>query len=394
MPTDATDHGSSRRDLLKHLGLGTALAAAGCDRLLKTGDAAHIVGGDKPLDQQQLAGAPAVHTGKTFRWRVVTTWPTSLPVFSEGVERIAETARRLSGGRLQIEVFGAGELVPALETFQAVSQGIAELGHGAAYYWAGKIPAAQFFTSVPFGMNTQQSYAWTMAGGGWELWRDAYADFGLVPIPAGNSGMQMAGWFTQKIESMEDFRGLKMRIPGLGGKVLARAGGAPELIPGGEIYTSLERGVIDATEWVGPYHDYTMGFHNVAKHYYYPGWHEPTGVLELIVNRQKWNSLPRDLQAILTQAALDQNLWMLSEMEHQNIRHLRLLQEEEGVDVRPLPREVLANLKQHAEAAISELADEDPLSRRVYDHYRAFRRRAQSWGKISEEAYFALMHGN
>ena len=200
-------------------------------------------------------------------------------------------------------MYGAGELVPAFEVFDAVSRGTAEMGHGAAYYWKGKSEAAQFFAAVPFGMNAQEMNAWFYYGGGLELWREIYAPFGLMPAPAGNTGVQMGGWFNKEINRLDDLKGLKMRIPGLGGEVLRRAGGTPVNLPGGEIFTALQTGAIDATEWVGPYNDLAFGLHKAAKYYYYPGWHEPGTTLEAIVNKQAFDALPKDLQSIVRMPA-------------------------------------------------------------------------------------------
>ena len=236
---------------------------------------------------------------KTFHWKMVTTWPPNFPVFQEGVMQFANDIETISDGRLQIQVYAGGELVPALQTFDAVSQGTVQMGHGAAYYWAGKVPAAQFMSTVPFGMTAKGMNAWLYSGGGLELWREIYKPFNIIPFPAGNSGVQMGGWFKKKITTVADLKGLKMRIPGLGGKVLAKAGGTPILLAGGEVYTALERGAIDATEWVGPYHDQRLGLYQAAQYYYYPGWHEPGTTLELIVNTQAWKSLPTDLQRIV-----------------------------------------------------------------------------------------------
>ena len=236
---------------------------------------------------------------QTFRWRMVTTWPKNLPGLGIAPELIAERVEKMSAGRLKITVFGANEIVPALGVFDAVSLGNVEMGHGAAYYWKGKVPIAQLFTTVPFGLTAQEMNAWLYQGGGLELWEELYARYDLVPTPGGNTGVQMAGWFNKELNSMDDLRGIKMRIPGLGGEVFQRAGGTAITLPGGEIYTSLQTGVIDATEWVGPYNDLAFGLHQVAKYYYYPGWQEPGPTLELIINKQAFDSLPKDLQEIV-----------------------------------------------------------------------------------------------
>jgi TRAP-type mannitol/chloroaromatic compound transport system substrate-binding protein len=324
---------------------------------------------------------------KTFHWRMVTTWPPNFPILQEGATRFADQIREITDGRLDIKVFGGGELVPPLQTFDAVSQGTVEMGHGAAYYWAGKVPAAQFFTSVPFGMNAQGMNAWLYGGGGLKLWREIYKPFNLVPFPMGNTGVQMGGWFNKKIESVADLKGLKMRIPGLGGKVLAKAGGNPVLLPGGEIYTALDRGTIDATEWIGPYHDERLGLYRAAKYYYYPGWHEPGPVLELIVNKKAWDSLPADLQKAISVTAAANNVWMLSQFEARNLEALHELKEKYKVQVLPFPDDVMHKLHQMTNEVLDEEAAKDPDFKRVLEAYRSFMVNNDGWSKLSEAAY-------
>lgn len=331
---------------------------------------------------------PAIVTGKRYQWKMVTTWPPNFPVLGEGCNLFAQWVEEMSGGRISIHVYGGGELVPALEVFDTVQSGAAELGSGAAYYWAGKIPAAQFFASIPFGMNAQQVNAWLLSGGGLELWEELYAPYGLVPIPGGNTGAQMGGWFNREINSMADLKGLKMRIPGLGGKVLERAGGAPVLLAGGEIYTGLERGVIDAAEWIGPYHDYKMGFHQIAKYYYAPGWHEQGSVLEMIVNKEVYDSLAPDLQAILRAASLRMNHWMLSAFEAQNATYLQKLIDDENVSVRTFPEDVMRQLKAITNDILREMTEQDPFSKKVYDSYMNFKDQVKVWAEHSEALYY------
>jgi TRAP-type mannitol/chloroaromatic compound transport system substrate-binding protein len=320
-------------------------------------------------------------------WKLVTTWPKNFPGLGLGPETLARTVREMSNGRLQIHVYGAGEMVPAFGVFDAVSQGVAEMGHGGAYYWTGKIPASVFFTSVPFGFTAQEINAWIHYGGGLELWRELYAPFNLLPMAGGNSGVQMAGWFNKEINSVGDLKGLKMRIPGLGGEVLSRAGGTAVTLPGGELYTSLQTGVIDATEWVGPYNDLALGLHQVAKYYYYPGWHEPGSMLEVVVNKDAFNSLPADLQAIVTTAARAANQDMLDEYTARNNAALRELVEVHGVDVRKLPDDVLIALHRASDEAIADLVAGDPQAEKVYQSFRAFLDNVTAYHHISEQAY-------
>jgi TRAP-type mannitol/chloroaromatic compound transport system substrate-binding protein len=347
------------------------------------------------VDRAGRAGDAAVTTltagtgqsGETFHWKLVTTWPKNFPGLGIGPENFARYVEEMSAGRLTVRVYGAGEIVPAFEVFDAVSQGVAEAGHGAAYYWKGKIPASVFFTTVPFGLTAQEINAWLHHGGGLELWREAYAPAGIIPFAGGNSGVQMAGWFNREINSVEDLKGLKMRIPGLAGEVFAAAGGTAVRIPGSELYTSLQTGVIDATEWVGPYNDLALGLHEVARYYYYPGWHEPGSMLELIVNRDAFEALPPDLQAIVTQAARAMNQEMLDEFTARNNAALRELIDRHGVQLRRLPDDVLQALWRHSEEAMQQLVAGDPLAAKVYHSYRAFYDGVRAWHRISEQAY-------
>lgn len=327
---------------------------------------------------------------QTYQWKMVTTWPPGFPVLQKGAERFADNIRAMSNGRLDIKVYAGGELIPPLQAFDAVSQGSVEMGHGSAYYWAGKVPEAQFFSTVPFGMTARGMNAWLYDGGGLELWREIYKPFHVIPFPLGNTGVQMGGWFNKEINSLEDIKGLKMRIPGLGGKVLAKAGGNPILLAGSEVYTALERNTIDATEWIGPYHDQRLGLYRAAKHYYYPGWHEPGTVLELTINQRAWESLPTDLQAIISNAAQAENLRMLSEMEQKNMAALDELRKREGIEIHRFPNEVLSRLKTLTNETLVEEAERDPKFKRVYDAYQNFRRKNDAWSAISENAYLAI----
>ncbi|GIX31656.1 MAG: C4-dicarboxylate ABC transporter [Porticoccaceae bacterium] len=329
-----------------------------------------------------------VASAEKFRWKMVTTWPKNYPGLGTAPETFAHLVERMSGGRLTVRVYGAGQLVPAFEVFDAVSQGTAEMGHGAAYYWKGKIPAAPFFTAVPFGLNAQEMNGWLHHGGGLELWREAYAPFNLIPFAGGSTGVQMAGWFNREIRSVADLQGLKMRIPGLGGEVIAKLGAQAVTIPGSELYTAMQTNVIDATEWVGPYNDLAFGFHQVAKYYYYPGWHEPGAMLEFIVNKQAFERLPADLQAIVEAAARAVNQDMLDEYTARNPDALRELVEKHGVEVRELPRDVIDALRAATDEVLAEIAAADPLAKRVYDSQRAFKERVMEYHRISEEAMY------
>ncbi len=337
---------------------------------------------------QAQPSSPNIISTKRYRWKMVTTWPPNFPVLGEGCQLFADWVKEMSDGRMEIEVYGGGELVPPLEAFNAVRMNVAEVGSGAGYYWKGIVPAAQFFASIPFGLNAQQMNAWLITGGGMQLWEELYAEYGLVPAPGGNTGVQMGGWFNREINSMADFKGLKMRIPGVGAKVLEKAGGAPVLLPGAELYTGLERGVIDATEWIGPYHDYEMGFHQIAKYYYTPGWHEAGTTLEFFFNKEKFDALEKDLQMILRTAAHRLNMWMLCEFETKNSIYLEKLRQEAEVDIRQFPDEVLRQLRQYTEEAVAEEIAGDPFSQKVYASYNAFRNRAGNWSKLTEKVFY------
>jgi TRAP-type mannitol/chloroaromatic compound transport system substrate-binding protein len=325
---------------------------------------------------------------KIYNWKMVTTWSPNFPVFQEGVEMFAQDLAIMSNNRLKVQVFAGGELVPALQTFDAVAQGTVQMGHGAAYYWSGKVPAAQFMSAVPYGLTASGMNAWFYQAGGLELWREMYQPFNVVPYPAGNTGVQMGGWFNKKIESVADLRGLKMRIPGLGGKVLAKAGGTPVLLAGGEIYTALERGTIDAVEWVGPFHDERLGLYRAARYYYYPGWHEPGTTLELIVNKQALESLPADLQKIIEISAMALNQWMYAQFEGLNIQSLRNLAAKPNVEILPFPQEVLSELRRLTLETLAEEAAKDPKFDKIYQAFTAFQADHDAWVKVADRAYY------
>ncbi|HFD80367.1 MAG TPA: TRAP transporter substrate-binding protein [Gammaproteobacteria bacterium] len=364
-----------RRRFLQQLGSGAVIAGAALGSACSRNDSA------------AAAGSAAATAFKPVKWKMVTTWPKNFPGLGTSANLLGELITRMSGGRIQVKVYGAKELVPAFGVFDAVSRGTVQMGHGAAYYWKGKSEEAQFFSAVPFGLTADEMDAWLHHGGGMELWEETYRPFGLVPLAAGNTGVQMAGWFNREINSVDDLKGLKMRIPGLGGEVLKRAGGLPVSLPGGELFTSLQSGAIDATEWVGPYNDLAFGLYKAAKYYYYPGWHEPGTTLECIVNRKAFEALPEDLQAIVRQAARVVNQDLLSEYIARNNEALKTLVEEHHVAVRPLPEEVLQRLRKLSDEVVAEIAARSQRAQRIYDSYHAFRQQVIAWSNISERAY-------
>lgn len=325
---------------------------------------------------------------ETYSWKMVTSWPKNFPGVGQGPERLAELVEEMSDGRLTIEVFGAGQLVPGFEVFDAVSDGTAELGHSASYYWKGKAPEAQFFAAVPFGMNAQEMNAWLHFGGGMELWDEVYEPFGVDVMVAGASGVQMGGWYNKEINSLDDLDGLKMRMPGLGGEVMSRMGVAIVNMPGGEIFTSLQSGAIDATEWIGPYNDLAFGLHQAADYYYYPGWHEPTVMFETIVNEEALAGLPDDLQAILTTAVRDINANVLDEYTARNNDALETLVNEHDVELRRIPDDVLAQARELSQDVTMELAESSDLGMRIYESYSSFQDKVENYHAISEQAYY------
>lgn len=327
-----------------------------------------------------------VGSSTRYEWKLVTTWPKNLPGLGSAGENFARYVGAMSNGRLTVKVYGAGEIVPAFEVFDAVSQGLAQAGHGASYYWKGKIPASVFFTAVPFGMTAQEMNGWLHYGGGLPLWRELYAPFGVVPFAGGSTGVQMAGWFNRELRSAEDLEGLKMRIPGLAGEVFDAAGGTAVRIAGGEIYTSMQTGVIDAVEWVGPYNDRTLGLNEVADFYYYPGWHEPGAMLEFIINEEALSALPDDLRAIVEIAARAANQDMLDEFTARNNESLRALLGR-GTQLRRLPDDVLQRLYEKSVDAMAQLVADDPMAARIAESYDQFARDVRAYHEISERAY-------
>ena len=352
-----------RRDFLKKSGVGAAALGSG-------------------LALSRVAEAKA-----EFKWKMVTTWPKNFPGLGTGANNLARLITEMSGGRLQVKVYGAKELVPAFEVMDAVSRGTAEMGHGAAYYWKGKAPAAQFFSTMPFGMTTHEMNGWIYYGGGQKLWDEVYAPFGVMGRPAGNTGVQMGGWFNKEINSLADLKGLKMRIPGLGGEVLKRLGGTPVNLPGGELFTALTSGTIDATEWVGPYNDLAFGLYKAAKYYYYPGFHEPGTCLEALISRKAYEALPKDLQSIVMNACRVVNSDMVAEYTARNPGALKQLLEKHKVDMRAYPDDVVKQLRKVSAEVVADLAAQDKQAKTIYDSYMKFLNDARPYTGVSDLAY-------
>jgi TRAP-type mannitol/chloroaromatic compound transport system substrate-binding protein len=337
-----------------------------------------------------FAVAPNVIAQPKIKWRMSTAWTPALDVLQGSAQRFAQVVEELSTGRLRIEVFPGGQIMPAFDCFDAASQGTIEVYMATPYYWAAKEPAFEWFASVPFGMNPQGMAAWYYQGDGLKLSEELYAAFNLVPRPGLADAPQMAGWFRKKMAAIGDFKGLKMRMgPRLAGKVIARAGGTAVLTPGSEIYAALERGVIDASEWVGPHDDMKLGLHKTARYYYYPGWHEPGTVHEFGFNKKAYEALPVDLQRTLDHAAAAVRTYGLTDFHTKNAIALeRLRTEFKGkVEVLPLPVPVLRDLKNLAAEVVKEESDRTPMARKVYASFTKFQLLVGPWDHVAEGAY-------
>ena len=343
-------------------------------------------GSSEPSSNTETQAAAPAKT-ETIEWKMVTTWPKNFPALGTGAEQLAQSINAMSGGRIHVKVYAAGELVPALEAFDAVSRGTAQISHGASYYWKGKVPAAQFFTTVPYGLTAQEMNSWLTQGGGMELWEEVYEPFNVMPLAAGNSGTQMGGWFNKEINSVADLNGLKMRMPGLGGEVLADAGVTVVNMPGSEMFTALQTGTIDATEFVGPYNDLAFGLYKAAKYYYYPGWQEPGSAIETVINKDAFTALPEDLQLIVRAAARQANAEMLDEFTAKNNSALETLVNEHGVILKRFPDDVLAEFRASTDVVMDKVAANDPMSQKVYDSMKDFKEKVMKWSDISERAF-------
>jgi TRAP-type mannitol/chloroaromatic compound transport system substrate-binding protein len=301
-------------------------------------------------------------------------------------ERIAERVRTLSGGRIDIAVYAAGEVVPAFEVLDAVGNGVADIGHTASFYWQGKMPAAAFFTTVPFGLTPSEHVAWIDAGGGQALWDELYAPFGVKPFMGGNTGVCMGGWFRRELKSLADLRGLKLRTLGLGGEVYRRLGATPQTTPPAEILTSLQSGVLDGAEFVGPGTDIALGLYRVAPFYYYPGFNKPNGTGECIVALKVWEPLPADLKAIVSHACAAEAAFALAEMDKLNAQALAALVKDHGVTLVAFPDDLIVGAREQARAVLGEFAVRSDLSGKVSASYEVFRERSTLWSRVSIES--------
>jgi TRAP-type mannitol/chloroaromatic compound transport system substrate-binding protein len=342
-----------------------------------------------------LVAAPHVIAQPKIRWRMPTTWPPALDVLQGSAQRLAKVVEEMSGGRFQIEVFSAGQIMPTLNCFDQTGQGTVEGFMASTVHWPKKDPALVWFCTVPFGMNPEGMAAWFYQSDGLKLWEDTYAAYNLIPRPGPGVAPQMAGWFRKKIAALGDVKGLKMRIPGLGGKVVARAGGTVVLIPAGEIYAALERGTIDASEFVGPHDDMKLGLHATARYYYFPGWHEPGAMTEFTFNKKAYEALPVDLQRMLDHAVAAVQVYGLTDFHAKNAVALEKLKREfKGkVDVLPLPATVLREFKKLSAEVVKEESEKSPMARKVYASFTKFQALVGPWDHIAEGAFHQHVSG-
>lgn len=361
----------SRRNLLRGAGIaGAAALVAACDSGTDTA----------------AVGGPAV-LSKKRNLKMVTSWPKNFPGMGTGAERLARRIESLSDGQINIKVYAAGELVGGLECFDAVSEGKADIYHAAEYYWQGKSPAFNFFAAVPMGLTANEMTAWIRFGGGQELWDELSGKFNIKPLLGGNTGVQMGGWFQKDMNSIEDFQGLRIRMPGLGGEVMRKIGATPVTKQGGELFQALSQGNIDATEWVGPWNDLAFGFHTIVKKYYYPGIHEPGTALGLGTNLDLWQDMSAKERNIIENAAMAENDYMYSDFNANNSRALDTLVNEHGVELLRFSDEILARLATVSAEVVADAAKADELTKRVYDSFMEARRGSIRWGAISEQAF-------
>ena len=347
-------------------------------RSFLTGAAAGVAG---------TVAAPAIAQSQpSVQWRIAASWPKSLDTLFGGVEHIARRVGEMTGGKFQIRTFAAGEIVPALQVLDAVQAGTVEMGHTATYYYFGKDPAFALGTSVPFGPTTRQTFAWWHFGGGAEAMAPLFKDYGCVAIPAGSTGCQMGGWFRKEIKTVADLKGLKFRVGGMAGVVLARLGVVPQMIAGQDIYPALEKGTIDWAEWFGPHDDEKLGFNKVAKYYYYPGWWEGGTMGLLLINEKKWNELPKPYQSALQTACGEVCTWMLAKYDNDNPIALRKLVAS-GTVLRPFPKAVMEACERAAFELYQELNATSAHWKRIYPGWKKFRDEQFLWFRVAESTY-------
>ena len=365
-----------RRDFIAGAASGVALGAGAL--------ALSACGEDK---KAAAPAAPAVMKKKR-ELKMVTTWPKNFPGLGTGAARAAKRMTDMSDGELTVKLYAAGELVPPFESFDAVSSGTADMYHAAEYYWQGKHKAFNFFTAVPYGLTAGEMDAWIHHGGGQELWDELSGKFNIKPFACGNTGVQMGGWFNKEINSVEDLKGLKIRMPGLGGEVLRRLGAAAVTLPGGEIFPSLQSGAIDATEWVGPWNDLAFGFYKVTKYYYSPGFHEPGSTLSCGVNLDVWKSLSPAHQEIVRNATMAENNYMMAEFNARNGDSLDVLLNKHGVQLRKFNDDIMTAIGDASGEVMREVAAGDEMSGKIFKNFAEFRNKAKRWSDLSDRSYW------
>lgn len=333
------------------------------------------------------AATSAQAADKVYRLKMAETWPTNFPIFGDAPRNMAAMAEKMSNGRLKITIDSKNKHKAPLGIFDMVRAGQYDLGHSASYYWKGKVPNTLYFTTMPFGMTAPEQYSWFYYGGGMELMQKVYDKYNLLSFPGGNTGNQMGGWFQKEIKSLDDLKGLKMRIPGFAGEVLAKMGAKPTNIPAGELYTSLERRTIDALEWVGPSLDLRMGFHKIAP-YYYTGWHEPATELQFLVNKRTWKKLPADLQEILRVAMRTAAYDMYAQSYHESALNLEEIEKNyKNVQIKSFPEEVMTAMRKANTELLAEKAAKDPLAKEILDSQANYMKKVRRWTEISDKAY-------
>src|ERR1700694_3485136 len=363
-PRSRKEHPMKRREFLRVAGVGMAATAV---------------------------AAPAVaQSMPEIKWRLTASWPKSLDTLYGAAEYMAKRIAELSENRFQIQVFAAGEIVPGLQVLDAVQNGTVEMGHTASYYYFGKDPAFTFGTALPFGLNTRQQEAWQFHGGGMELMNDFFKTYNCWGMPTGNTTCQMGGWFRKEIKSLDDMKGLKFRVGGFAGRILSKLGVVPQQLAAGDIYPALEKGTIDAAEWVGPYDDEKLGFVKVAKYYYYPGWWEGTGQGHNVINLEKWNGLPKQYQAALTVASHDTFTWVTGKYDYVNPPALKRLVAA-GAILRPFPQEVMESCYNAANDIYADLSKSNPHFGKMYSSLAAYRNESLAWMQVAELSFDSFM---
>lgn len=395
----------SRREFLKNATIATVagttgLFVGGCSLGQTTATETQVAAPTEAPQEESATAAPAVTPAEELEqavadnqslpeieWQMATSWPVALDTIFGGAEVVAARVAAMTNGKFKITARAAGELAPGLEVLDVVQQGAVPIGHTASYYYIGKSPTTAFGTALPFGLTCRQQNAWLYEAGGLQMMQDFYAEqFGIIQFPAGNTGVQMGGWFNKEITSVADMEGLKMRIPGLGGQVMDKLGVTVQVLPGGEIFQALQTNAIDAAEWVGPYDDEKLGFHKAASYYYYPGWWEPGPTLEIQVNLNEWNNLPAEYQEILKTAASEANVIMMSRYDAKNPAALQRLLNESDVELRQFPDDVMSAAEEASFALYDEFAAQDSSFDSILTEWKTFRDSIQPWHGLAELA--------